>query len=582
MLASGKFVFVAFALVCAALPASPAAARTWVYRVTVETGKLENSGTDSSIQMKLIGDNGESRKRLLDKPNKNDFETGAVDTYEFAEDKDLGDINTILVFHDNSGKKPGWYLDRIIVRDPRNKTAKFSYENWIPTPRNEFTVEILEDGLKQDPYFDEQPIVEEHIGYTYDEAIDNRFGSQPFRKAVDVTRDISNERLTLTDTRTNTVVKASGSGGVNLGIFHAGASGSYKMDKYLRTLDKQDSKERLRVNEKITWVVPAHEILVAQYGWKVKKRRGTVKWGSKVYPMSLVDELRYDVTLVTLSEVNGRIAIPSTINDDFKKELRRRFPNTYVDEGRASKPVAYSHDAFQAIKRAPIALPARTPQAGAAPSGAGARPAASDQAAAERAPARPAQVAATPAAGVQPAAEEPKPLKPIVPAGGFQLPRTMVDGTAPGKEDCVGLNPRSSTVSGSGGRWKIVDGKHALFDFGNKQDEAHKALRVIQHYGVTQSCFVGRPGPSLKYLLVAGNAPSGALGGEDCIAFNPATTEVKEVQGRWKIADGSHWLFDFEGKQDEARQALAVIKRHGFTHSCFVGRPDPSLQYLRK
>lgn len=150
------------------------------------------------------------------------------------------------------------------------------------------------------------------------------------------------------------------------------------------------------------------------------------------------------------------------------------------------------------------------------------------------------------------------------------------------KEDCIGFNPGNTKVVRLKGRWKIVDGSHWMFDFGNKKAEAHQALRVIKHYGMSQSCFVGRPDPSFQYLLVSGNAPSGSLGGEDCIGFNPNNIEVKRIKGRWKIVDGSHWMFDFGNKEAEARQAFAIIKKYGFNRSCFVGRPDPSFQYLRR
>ncbi len=154
--------------------------------------------------------------------------------------------------------------------------------------------------------------------------------------------------------------------------------------------------------------------------------------------------------------------------------------------------------------------------------------------------------------------------------------------TAGIKEDCVTFNPKTTTVAQKQGRWKIVDGSHWLFDFGNKKDEADKALKIIKHYGMNRSCFVGRPDPSFQYMLVSGNAPVGRFPGEDCISFNPNTIEVKKISGRWKIVDGSHWLFDFENKESEAKRAFAIIKKYGFKFSCYVGRPDPSFQYLRK
>ena len=59
---------------------------------------------------------------------------------------------------------------------------------------------------------------------------------------------------------------------------------------------------------------------------------------------------------------------------------------------------------------------------------------------------------------------------------------------------------------------------------------------------------------------------------EDCVSFDPRTAEVKQIDGRWKIVDGSHWLFDFGDKADEAKQALAIIKHYRMNQSCFVDR----------
>ncbi|MCX6226384.1 MAG: hypothetical protein NTV01_16820 [Bacteroidia bacterium] len=67
---------------------------------------------------------------------------------------------------------------------------------------------------------------------------------------------------------------------------------------------------------------------------------------------------------------------------------------------------------------------------------------------------------------------------------------------------------------------------------------------------------------------------------EDCVPFNPNTTTVTNIQGRWKIVDGSRWLFDFGNKESDARQAFAIIKKYGYNQSCYVGRPQPSFQYL--
>jgi len=121
-----------------------------------------------------------------------------------------------------------------------------------------------------------------------------------------------------------------------------------------------------------------------------------------------------------------------------------------------------------------------------------------------------------------------------------------------------------------------------MFDFGNQRSEARNALQAIKSYQMNRSCFVGRPDPSFQYLLTNGRAPSGSLSGEDCVKFNPATIEVREINGRWKIVDGRHMMFDFGNNKAEATKSLNIIQKHGFNRSCFVGRPDPSFSYLRK
>lgn len=152
-------------------------------------------------------------------------------------------------------------------------------------------------------------------------------------------------------------------------------------------------------------------------------------------------------------------------------------------------------------------------------------------------------------------------------------------------EDCVSFNPTSATVLFSAGQWKIVDGNHAMFAFGNNESEARQALRIIKAYNMGLSCFVGRPDPSFSYLLGRSrNAPMGALvAGEDCISFNPDLVEAKFVpQGNtWKMVQGNMWMVDFGNKESEARDSVAVVKRYRFNQQCFVGRPQASFYYWK-
>lgn len=66
---------------------------------------------------------------------------------------------------------------------------------------------------------------------------------------------------------------------------------------------------------------------------------------------------------------------------------------------------------------------------------------------------------------------------------------------------------------------------------------------------------------------------------EDCVAFDPSRAAVQQVQGRWKVVVGNMWLLDFTGEKAQADQALRVIRQYLMNKQCFVGRPNPSMQY---
>lgn len=150
------------------------------------------------------------------------------------------------------------------------------------------------------------------------------------------------------------------------------------------------------------------------------------------------------------------------------------------------------------------------------------------------------------------------------------------------QEDCISFNPGAIAVVNIGGSWKIVEGSMWMLDFADNEDEARKSFDILQHYQMNDQCFVGRPDASLEYYLVNGSAPVGPFPDEDCVDFNPATIEVANIGGRWKIVDGSHLMLDFEDNEDEAWASYNIIQKYGFTQMCFVGRPDASLMYFRQ
>jgi len=153
-------------------------------------------------------------------------------------------------------------------------------------------------------------------------------------------------------------------------------------------------------------------------------------------------------------------------------------------------------------------------------------------------------------------------------------------------EDCLPFNPRTVQAKKVGGTWKVVDGNHWMLDFGSNQANAKKARDIIKHYRMTEICFVGRPSPTHKQLMMyftaSGAAPAGPFPGEDVIPFNPTTLQAQQVGGRWKVTDGSSWLLDFGVSQANAEKAVWVIKKYGFQWQCFVGRPNAPMMYFRR
>ncbi len=153
----------------------------------------------------------------------------------------------------------------------------------------------------------------------------------------------------------------------------------------------------------------------------------------------------------------------------------------------------------------------------------------------------------------------------------------------PFTDDCIAFNPDNVSVARRNGSWKLVQGNMWMLDAGANRNEMLRARSIVKHYGMNKQCFVGRPDASLNYWLVDNKAPAGALPNEDCIGINPGNLTVRNSGGgRYTVvSNGNHLAFSAPS-QAEAEEIIKVIKYYGFTKSCFVGRPDPSMSYLRK
>uniref|UniRef100_A0A8C2ZJA1 Lipoxygenase homology PLAT domains 1 n=1 Tax=Cyclopterus lumpus TaxID=8103 RepID=A0A8C2ZJA1_CYCLU len=132
--------------------------------VTVCTGTVGGSGTDASVFLNLIGDQGDTgnRELVVCKNNVNKFEKGNLDEF-IVEAVALGKIRRVRIGHDGKGGGCGWFLDKVIVREEGQAEAnavEFPCNRWLD--RNEDDGQIVRELV---PFSDGQRLynVDYHI-----------------------------------------------------------------------------------------------------------------------------------------------------------------------------------------------------------------------------------------------------------------------------------------------------------------------------------------------------------------------------------------------------------------------------------
>ncbi|QGZ93361.1 hypothetical protein DSM104635_00171 [Terricaulis silvestris] len=79
-----------------------------------------------------------------------------------------------------------------------------------------------------------------------------------------------------------------------------------------------------------------------------------------------------------------------------------------------------------------------------------------------------------------------------------------------------------------------------------------------------------------------------ALQGENCVAINPDNLQLVNVNGQWKIMDGSRRVLQFGPHRSPAELSFNTIRSYGFTSQCSVplispviANPRPTMMYWR-
>lgn len=148
-----------------------------------------------------------------------------------------------------------------------------------------------------------------------------------------------------------------------------------------------------------------------------------------------------------------------------------------------------------------------------------------------------------------------------------------------GPEDCQDFSPNSLLVAPGYG-WTVRSGGMLLLKSYASKTDAEHAKNVIQHYGFTQQCFVGRMPGEMMYWKASGQFPKQMLAGEDCRAFPSGSAFVSNAGGTWLVMAGLMPVARYvQTNRTAAERAVALIKAYKFTRVCQIVRPQSQMTY---
>jgi lipoxygenase homology domain-containing protein 1 len=89
----------------------------------VYTGDKSGAGTDANVFIIIYGENGDTGERNLRKSDHlNKFERNQCDTF-IVKAIELGDIQKIRIYHDNSSVGSAWYLEKVEIFNPNTNRS---------------------------------------------------------------------------------------------------------------------------------------------------------------------------------------------------------------------------------------------------------------------------------------------------------------------------------------------------------------------------------------------------------------------------------------------------------------------------
>ncbi|GFN79869.1 polycystin-1, partial [Plakobranchus ocellatus] len=110
------------------------------YEIAIVTGRQFGSGTTAHIGLKLYGTQNKGEARHVTKPGA--FQRGSRDVFLISHAENLGELTKVLVWHDNLGLSPAWFVSHIAVKDLQTGARyTFLINSWLSLE--------MEDGVVQ-------------------------------------------------------------------------------------------------------------------------------------------------------------------------------------------------------------------------------------------------------------------------------------------------------------------------------------------------------------------------------------------------------------------------------------------------
>ncbi|XP_021486515.2 polycystin family receptor for egg jelly [Meriones unguiculatus] len=127
------------------------------YLITIFTGSRWGSSTRANVFIQLMGTESTSDVHCLSHPYFRTLSRGSINTFLLTTKNDLGDINSIHVWHDNEGKAPSWYLSRIKVENLFSRRSwLFMCRRWLSVDTSldaTFSITNLDEPLRKRDFF---------------------------------------------------------------------------------------------------------------------------------------------------------------------------------------------------------------------------------------------------------------------------------------------------------------------------------------------------------------------------------------------------------------------------------------------